>query len=347
MKKRVVVTASQVPFTKGGAELHVDFLVRNLIRRGFDAEVVSLPYKWYPENSLYNSMLAWRMLDLSEANGKKIDLVISTKFPSYGVKHDNKVAWVIHQFRQVYDLYETENGYSRLPEGERIRDQVMKFDRMALLESQRIFANSKNVAARLKKYNNIDSAPLYHPPSMAGRYKTGEYGDYIVSVGRLDRLKRNELLIESLKYCDKGIRAKIAGKGPEMEPLQKLAKKLGVEDRVDFLGFVPDDDLLDLYAGAFAVFFSPVDEDYGYITLEAFLSHKPVVTCKDSGGVLEFTENGVSGFVNEINPAEIGANINKLYADKKLCRDMGMEGFMRVKDISWDNVIDKLTETIR
>ena len=347
MKKKIIVTAAQVPFVKGGAELHVGFLVKNLAARGYDVELVTLPYKWYPEASLYDSMMAWRMLDLSESDGRKIDLVIATKFPSYGVKHENKVSWVIHQFRQVYDLYESENGYSRVPGGDRIREQVKKYDEMCLLESRRIFANSRNVANRLKTFNNIDSTPLYHPPSMAGRYKSGEFGDYILSVGRLDRLKRNDLLISALQFCDKAVRAKIAGKGPEMENLRKLAESLGVSDRVDFLGFVPDDDLLELYAGAFAVFFSPVDEDYGYITLEAFLSQKPVVTCNDSGGVLEFTENEKSGFVSDAEPQAVGASINRLFNNKKLCYSMGAEGYQKVKDISWDNVIDRLTETLR
>ncbi len=345
-KKRVVVTAAQVPFVKGGAELHVQFLVKNLIDRGYDTEIVALPYKWYPENTLYDNLLAWRLLDLSESNGEKIDLVIGTKFPSYGAIHHNKVTWVIHQFRQVYDLYDTSNGLKNTDNGERIKARIEQYDKLCLLESKMIYANSKNVADRLKRYNNIDSEPLYHPPAMAGRYFAGEYGNYILSVGRLDRLKRNELLIEALCYCDKNITAKIAGKGPEMDNLKKIAHKFGVEDRVEFLGYVPDNDLLELYANAFAVFFAPVDEDYGYITLEAFLSKRPVVTCVDSGGVLEFVSNDVNGYICLPEANELGCNINKLFVNRKLCCEFGNIGFETVKDITWDNVIDKLTCTL-
>lgn len=347
MKKKIVVTAAQIPFVRGGAELLVEQLVKNLISRGYDTEIVTLPFKWYPENSLYDTLMAWRMLDLSESNGQKIDLVIGTKFPSYGVRHDNKVVWVIHQFRQAYDLYNTPNGLASQQNGERIRENIKKYDRMALDEAKKLCSISKNVSGRLKQFNGIDSEPLYHPPALAGRYKSDEYGDYIVSVGRLDKLKRNELLIEALSHCDKSIKAKIAGKGPEMESLKKLAARLGVSDRVEFLGFVPDEDLIELYANAFAVFFAPVDEDYGYITLEAFLSNKPVVTCSDSGGVLEFVADSESGFVCSVSPEELGDRINKLYNDKKMCRKMGQLGYNVVKDISWDNVIDKLTQTLR
>lgn len=347
MKKKIIITASQVPFVKGGAELMVDFLQKNLVQRGYDAEIVALPYKWYPEQSLYDSMLAWRMLDVTESNGQKIDLVIATKFPSYAIKHDNKVTWLMHQYRQAYDLYNSGVGLSSQENGEVIKKRIEAFDAKVIPESKRIYSISQNVSNRLETFNSIQSEPLYHPPSLVGRYKTGEFGDYIVSVGRLDKLKRNELLIEALKYCDSGVRAKIAGRGPEMDSLKKLAESMGVSDRVDFLGFVPDDDLLDLYAGAFAVFFAPVDEDYGYITLEAFLSGKPVVTCNDAGGVLEFAEHQKSGMISTPEPKVLGENINKLYLNKKLCLDMGNQGYNKVKDISWDNVIDKLTETLR
>ena len=347
MKKKVVITASQVPFVRGGAELMVELLKKNLVERGYDAEIVSLPFKWYPENSLYDNLLAWRMLDLSESNGQKIDLVIATKFPSYGVRHDNKVTWLMHQYRQAYDLFDGPMGLSAQTNGARIKETVKKFDEKVLPESKSIYSISKNVTQRLKTYNDIDSTPLYHPPSLVGRYKSGDFGNYIVSVGRLDKLKRNELLIEALTYCDSSVRAKIAGRGPEMDNLVALAKSLGVSDRVDFLGFVPDDDLLDLYAGAFAVFFAPVDEDYGYITLEAFLSKKPVITCNDAGGVLEFTEHERSGLVSGARAEELGRSINRLYLDKQLAISMGGEGYEIVKDISWDNVIEKLTETLR
>lgn len=347
MKKKIVVTAAQVPFVKGGAELLVNYLVKNLIERGYDAEIVSLPYKWYPENSLYDNLMAWRLLDLSESNGEKIDLIIATKFPSYGVIHKNKVCWLVHQYRQVYDLFDTDVGLKNDENCKRIKPRVEQFDNICFTESKKIYTISENVSNRLKRYNNISSDPLYHPPALTGRYYSEDTGDYILSVGRLDRLKRNELLIEALSFCAKGIKAKIAGKGPEMENLKKIAHKFGVGDRVEFLGFIPDDDLLKLYANAFAVFFAPVDEDYGYITLEAFLSKKPVITCEDSGGVLEFVKNEKSGFVCPVNANVLGDRINNLYKNKKMCIEFGNVGFEAVKDITWDNVIDKLTCTLR
>lgn len=343
MKKKIAILHAQVPFVTGGAELMVNSLKANLISRGFEAEIIALPFKWYPENSLYDNMLAWRLLDLSESIGQKIDLVIGTKFPSYGAIHDNKVIWMIQQYRQVYDLYDSQYGVGNDVNGKQIRERVSNYDKITVQEAKSVYTISKNVSNRLKRYNGIDSEPLYQPPPMYGRYKSGDVGDYICSVGRLDKLKRNDLLIKSLAYCDKNVKLKIAGKGPEMDNLIALAKKLRVQDRVDFLGFVPDNDLLDLYANSRAVYFAPVDEDYGYITLEAFLSEKPVITCKDSGGVLEFVEDGHNGFVTEPSEELLANAIDRIWADKTKCSDMGRCGYEIVKDINWDNVIKKLT----
>ena len=343
MKKKIAILHAQVPFVTGGAELMVNSLKANLISRGFEAEIIALPFKWYPENSLYDNMLAWRLLDLSESNGQKIDLVIGTKFPSYGAIHDNKVIWMIQQYRQVYDLYDSQYGVGNDVNGKQIRERVSNYDKITVQEAKSVYTISKNVSNRLKRYNGIDSEPLYQPPPLYGKYKTGDPGDYICSVGRLDKLKRNDLLIESLAHCDKNVKLKIAGKGPELENLISLTRKLKVEDRVEFLGFVPDDELIELYANSRAVYFAPVDEDYGYITLEAFLSEKPVITCNDSGGVLEFVEDGHSGFVVEPNSESLASSINKIWFYKKKIIDMGRSGYEIVKDINWDNVIKKLT----
>lgn len=345
-KKKVAVLHAQVPFVRGGAELHVQALCENLRKWGYDAELIQMPYKWYPQESLYDSMMSWRMIDLSESNGEKIDLVIGTKFPSYGAIHENKVTWVIHQFRQVYDLYDTENGYSRIPHGADIQQVVKRYDERCLKESRAVFANSKTVADRLSRYNKIPSTPLYHPPALVGRYETGDSLGYILSVGRLDALKRNDLLIRSAAQT-KNISVKIAGRGPEMDHLKALARKLRVEDRVEFLGFVPDEDLLKLYAGALAVYFAPIDEDYGYITLEAFLSQKPVITCFDSGGPLEFVVNGKNGFICNPQPEEIAAAMLRFREKPEMAKAFGQAGREAVKDISWDHVIDELTKTIR
>lgn len=347
-KKNICICSAQVPFVRGGAEMLVESLCEQLKRRDYNVEIVKIPYKWYPKNEIINSTFSWRMIDLSESNGQKIDLVIPTKFPSYAVKHENKVTWLMHQFRQIYDQYGTEfSDFIDNEDDNIIRNKIMEIDNKTLLESKQIFSIANNTTKRLKKYNNIDSEVLYHPPKQVGKYYCNEFDDYILSVGRLESVKRVDLLIKSLKYCDRNIKAIIAGTGPYKDELEKLAYSLGVNDRVEFLGFVSDEELLKLYANAFSIFFAPFDEDYGYITLEAFLSNKPIITSKDAGGVLEFAEDNVNSFICNVSPEEMGQSIQKLWLNKQLCEEFGNNGYNKVKDISWDIVIDKLTETIR
>src|SRR6266498_1683270 len=186
MKRRVLVCEARVPFVRGGAELHVEGLVNELRRQGYHAEPASIPFKWYPKQELLAQAAAWRLVDLSEANGERIDAVIGTKFPTYFVRHPNKVTWLFHQYRAIYDLCGT--PYSEFTHTEadvRLRDKLMALDRGALTESVALFSNARNTAARLAHYNGLSAETLYHPPPLAGKLKEGTAGDYFLSVGRL------------------------------------------------------------------------------------------------------------------------------------------------------------------
>ncbi len=342
---KIVICAVQVPFVRGGAEILSETLYKEMLKRNYEVEYINIPFKWYPPQQIVKSALAWRLMDLTESDGKKIDLAICTKFPSYLIKHPNKVAWIFHQHRPAYDLKNTEyDDISYYPDGEKTRKIIVNMDNQAFKEIRKIFTISKNVSYRLKKYNAIDSEALYPPLKDKESYYSKCYGDYILCVSRLDIKKRQDLLIKAMKYVKSDIKCKIAGVGPAMQDYVSLAKSLNLSDKVEFLGYIDDEKLFDLYAGAFAVFFAPFDEDYGYITIESFRSEKPVITLNDSGGPLEFVENGINGFVTSNNPQEIAEKIDLLYKDKNLAEKMGHAGEIKVNklNITWDNVIKKL-----
>ena len=343
--KTVVVCATQVPFVHGGAELHVQGLVDNLRRRGYRAECASVPFKWYPKDELLTQVAAWRMIDLSEANGERIDLAIGTKFPSYFVRHPNKVTWLFHQYRAIYELIGT--PYSEFTHSEadvRLRDRLIDLDTHALRESRSLFSNAQNTADRLYRYNGLRAEALYHPPPLAGKLKSGPAGDYFLSVGRLEGNKRVDLIVRAMAHVGQRWRLVIVGEGPLRRDLEVLAAKTGVADRVTFAGSVGEEVLVDLYALAAAVVFPPYDEDYGYITLEAFLSRKPVVTTADAGGPLEFVADGVTGLVASPDPESLGAAMSTAVADPRAARSMGDAGFERARGITWDHAIDRLIQ---
>jgi glycosyltransferase involved in cell wall biosynthesis len=342
----VLVCEAQVPFVHGGAEVHVRQLVRELRLRGFTAELVSVPFKWYPKEEILPHAAAWRLLDLSESNGRPIDLVIASKFPSYFVRHPNKVAWLIHQYRAAYELCGTEYSdfaHTELDVG--LRDTLMRLDTEMLAECRAVFSNARNTAGRLLKYNGLRAEPLYHPPQLAAKLVAGPYCDYVLSVGRIESVKRVDLIIKAMADVDSRIRLVVAGDGTQREHAERAAEQGGVADRVTFLGSVGDDDLIGLYAGALAVIYPPYDEDFGYVTLEAFLARKPVVTCTDSGGPNEFVVDGVNGFVCAPDPEALAAAINRLDRDRARAAAMGDAGHEVAQRITWDGVIEKLVSS--
>ncbi len=348
MTKRICICGSQTPFVKGGAEILVRSLQRELLKRHFEVDLVELPFKWYPRDQILRSALAWRLLDLTASAGKSIDLVIATRFPSYVVEHPNKVVWLVHQFRQVYDLHGTEySDFSDEPQDRQTREMIRSIDNQTLGEARCIFSIAQNTADRLARYNGLEAEVLYHPPKLKGRLHHETYGCYVFAPSRLVASKRLDLLVQAMAYVQSEAQCIIAGAGSDEGRLHALVRTLDLSHKIKFTGYVDDDQLVDLYANCFAVYYAPFDEDYGYVTLEAFLAQKPVITTPDSGGVLEFVEDGQNGCVSRRNqPRDIAACIDRLYGRADLCRKMGTRGYDRIQSIRWDDVIAALTATL-
>ncbi len=344
MAPTVVVCEAQVPFVRGGAEALVRELVRQLEAHGCLVERVSVPFKWYPKKELMAHAAAWRLLDLSESCGRPIDLVIPTKFPAYCVRHPRKVTWLMHQYRAAYDLCGTEYAdFDHREEDTSVREHLRELDRAMLGECEAVYTISKTTSDRLTRFNGVASTPLYHPSPLAPRLRPGPYGDYFLSVGRLETVKRVELAIEGLAHVPPPTRLLIVGEGTFRHGLERRIEELGLGDRVSLLGAVDEETLVGLYAGARAVVFAPFDEDYGYVTLEAFEARKPVITASDSGGVLEFVRHDVNGLVCPPESGAIGAAMADMAAHPARAAALGEAGYDSTRAISWDGVVAALT----
>jgi glycosyltransferase involved in cell wall biosynthesis len=345
MIRNILICTTQVPFTTGGAEAHVTGLQKALRGAGYNAEIIALPFRWYPPVEIMRSTLMWRLLNVSESNGKPIDLVVAMKFPAYTIAHSRKVLWVIHQHRSAYNLWGTQfDDLSNYPEGAQVRDFIHRCDRKFLPEAKKIFANSVTVAERLKRFNGIDSDPLYHPPPRAESLQARELGDFIFYPSRLEPQKRQELLIEAMRHVYSPVRCIFAGGSSDREHYESLIKRHQVAGRIELLDFVDEQTMIRLYADALGVCYLPFDEDYGYVTLEAMISGRPVIVTTDSGGPTEFVEDQVTGFVVESDPKQIAAAIDRLHSDRVRARTMGRRGQEKIKEmnLSWSNVVEKL-----
>ncbi len=344
MSLRIAVCNGQIPFVRGGAEILAEALVDQLRQRGHQVDLIQIPFKWHPKEEILKSYLAWRLINVQESEGQPIDRVIALKFPAFVVSHPHKVTWLIQQFRQAYDLFGTQHSYfDQSAADNEIRRTIWQIDTRTLSESRHIFTISNNVGDRLRRYNLLESETLYPPPARDGQFYNRGYGNYVFSIGRLNRMKRVDRLIMALAQTQTAVRCKIAGQGEELDALQRLACETGVDERVEFLGFVSDREALDLYAGALAVYYAPYDEDYGFVTIEAMKSQKPVLTTDDSGGVLEFVEDGVTGFVTSVGDTlAIAQRMDALYEDRGLAERLGVVARQKISQIKWDVTVDRL-----
>ncbi|HEL4297148.1 MULTISPECIES: glycosyltransferase family 4 protein [Stenotrophomonas] len=343
----VLITSVQVPFIRGGGEILAENLRDQIALRGYRVDLLTNPFRFSPPSSVEASMNWWAAQDLSSFCAGQVDKVIHLKFPCYGAAHPDARLWLLHQHRACYELWDTEYGpgANASPDELRVKGLVHEFDTRHLGAISRRYTIAETVSERLERFNGVSSSPIYHPPKNAELLHTGPSLPYIFAPSRLEPLKRQMLLVNAMAKVRSPLRAIIAGTGGAEGDLRRRIAELGLQDRVALVGAVTDEEMRAYYANARAVFFAPYREDYGYITLEAMLSAKPVITCKDSGGVLEFVEDGLNGRV--LDPtAEAVAEAIEAYASKTLAVEHGASGFDRyaAMNVSWDNVISTLLD---
>jgi len=319
-----------------GAQRHILGMTQ-AFRRAVDTTLLQIPISEARWETVLQGYLDCYQLDVSA-----YDLVVSTKSPTYLAQHPNHICWLLHQIRVFYDRFDDEYGKlpaAALAELRRQRDAIWRLDNLAFLRLRKIFTNGRETARRLKLYNGFDAETLY-PPVFAREHYRGAQ-DYFLLPGRLHRWKRVDLAIRAMQHLSHDIPLLIAGTGEDEGRLREIA---GNDSRIRFLGFVDDAAMLQLYANALAVLFVPKDEDFGYVAVEAMLSHKPVIVCWDSGEPARLVRNGHSGFVTAPEPAAIARAMHLLAANREVASEMGEFGYQSAPSQSWDAVVDRLLE---
>jgi glycosyltransferase involved in cell wall biosynthesis len=315
--------------------------VAELRARGHEADLVTVPFTWYPRTTVLSQAFLWRMVDLHEVDGQRVDLVIATKFPSYVVRHPEKRVWLIHQFRQAYELDRTELGqFSESPDDRALRRKVQELDRVALGEATRLFATSGNVAGRLARSTGLTAEVLPHPPQELD-YRCDAFEGFVLSASRLDRAKRIDLLLEAAAL-EPGLEVVVTGDGPDRERLATLAGRLGLDGRVRFEGRVSPERLAELYARCGSVYYAPVDEDFGMGPYEAFLAGKPVITASDAGGPLDVVHDRSTGLVVRPEAAEVGRAAAWLRDHVDDARAFGERGRALAVEVTWERALGRL-----
>ena len=143
---RIIVASAFVPFLEDDSALIVDDLGAELAARGFQTDVVKLPFALTPAH-LAEQVLGLRLLDLSESSGDRIDRLIAVGARCCALRHPNKTAWFLHP-----------------PEDRPTDDAGSVPDELYLRECKKVFAPSSLAAEQLQRSHGIEAQLLSPPP---------------------------------------------------------------------------------------------------------------------------------------------------------------------------------------
>jgi len=340
----ILVVTSAPPLVEGGHLTIARSLERALRDAGHRAGIVTTPSNRFGRQA--GAYLANWLTDVGmTGEGDPVDQVISLRFPSYAVRHDRHVAWLNHTMREYYDLWE-DFSTSLSPQGrlkEHVRRQIIHAaDSYLLSRLSKVCAQSRTIQARLAQWNGVRADVVWPPPPERG-YRCDGYGDYLFVASRLAPLKRIDLVLRALaRPAAAGVPCVIGGDGEERLNLIALARELGIESRVTFLGWLSDADLVGHLAACRAVVFVPKQEDYGFVTGEAFASGKPVITCSDSGGPLDLVRAGENGWIVDPTPDAVATACAEAMGSVALAERYGSEGRRLVDTLTWDAAVKQL-----
>jgi glycosyltransferase involved in cell wall biosynthesis len=342
---KVAVVTSSPPLAEGGHLVIARSVVDALRDAGHDAGLVVTPQNRFGRQA--SAYLANWLTDVGVAHdGSAIDHVISFRYPSYAVRHPRHVVWLNHRMREYYDLWDrfsaTLSWKHRLKERAR-RAVLHRVDTYLLTKHvTRVFAQSATIQRRLQRFGNIPADVLY-PPAPPRPYRCDGYRGELFAVSRFTPLKRIDLLVCALaEPAAAGVRCTIAGDGEEAPRIRQLIRDLGLESRVTLLGAVDSATLVSQLASCRAVVFPAFEEDYGLVTVEAFASHKAVITCRDSGGPAELVRDNASGLLCDPTPVSLATALARLAADEGLAERLGAGAAALSADMTWPKTIERL-----
>ncbi|WP_019851342.1 glycosyltransferase family 4 protein [Desulfitobacterium sp. PCE1] len=329
------ISNAQMTGERGGAEIFNERMLEALKNHVPYVKHFPVPCSEETFEDILKGYLTCYDLDLREFDG-----VVSTKAPTFAVQHPNHVSYLIHTIRVFYDMFDEIkcdlSNYDKRKLIQHMDTELLRYPRV-----KKIFSIGHEVKNRLETYNGLTSEVLHLGMTKEGFY-CKDY-DYIFLPGRLHKWKRVDLMVKAMKYVKAPIKLKIAGTGEQMQELIGIA---GDDDRIEFLGFVSDEMMKELYSNALVVIFIPIQEDYGFILHEGFTSKKPVITCTDSGEPVRFIRQGENGFIVEPEPREIAKCVDSLYENKERAKQMGQCGFETIADISWDQIAKVLLKAL-
>jgi glycosyltransferase involved in cell wall biosynthesis len=304
---------------------------------------------------------------------RRYDLVVSTQSPSFAVRHPHHLSVFYHHHRVYYDLEEVylRAGFAADETVHREAGRLIReLDQPCLERVGWFLAGSATVAQRLAAFNALTDVSVFHAGLIVGPGRAdhapaapGPGTGAVLSVGRHEFPKRTELVVAAAHLLPE-IDVALVGTGGRVAWAQALDHRLSTTDtdpatltdeetwcntgqgaapvpddhrsNVEFAGRVTDADLARRFAEAPCVVAPAYQEDYGLTAIEAMAQAKPVIVCRDGGGLTELVEHERTGLVVDPTPVAIAAAIDRLTSDRDLAAELGANGLERAAELSWE-----------
>jgi len=334
-----------MPFVWGGAEELAAHLANECIKLGHESEILRIPFQWDPASLIPSQMLMVDALELWN-----VDRVIALKFPAYLIRHPHKTIWLLHQFRQAYDLFDAGQSHiSNDAAGDDLRRIIKNADEEAFKTCRKIMTNSSVTQKRLHHYNHLHAEVVLPPLNDPELFMGGASQGYIFAGGRVNASKRQHLLVEAMHQTKNPVKLIIAGppdSKADADHLHELVERYALKDRVKLdLRFLTRTELAHYVNHALACAYLPIDEDsLGYVTMEAAVAGKALLTVTDSGGILGLVKHWQTGWVASPHPNDIADKLTRLTHQTQETLQLGVHAraLWTSLDINWPHTLTRL-----
>ncbi len=299
-----------------------------------------LPYGRVAQGLSYG--MAFYNLKLKE----DYDVINAHMVPSHWIRNKNeRVLWYVHTpFRDVYDLYEfrmrLKKFYQKPVHWAGIK-AVRGIDQNVVKHIEGILSNSYNTRSRIVKYYGRKDATVLNGGVEYEKYSNNGTEKYFLYPARFSPNKRQEYAMEAFRLFEKKIKGyKLLLVGPVSKDKAyydyylRIAEEAKKSSAIKIIKDVDDEKLKDLYSRCAAVLYTPVNEDYGLVPLEAMASSKPIIAVNE-GGPKETVEDGKTGFLVDSEQA-MAEKMAAVAENPQISEELGKNGRKRVMDsYSW------------
>jgi glycosyltransferase involved in cell wall biosynthesis len=343
---KIIIASAIIPFSHGSKTLIEGWLEQKLREYGHQVEFAAIPFSFnYKE--LLPQITALRLYHLEN----ECERLVCVGIPSYLISHPNKYVWFLNHYCEMTNLWNTEFNIQKDSQMSSVKEYIIRADGATLPEARKIYAISNIMSKKLTDFNNIKSTLLYPPVLKPEQFYCDSYTDFIFYLSRICSAKRQLLAVQAMEYTKTDVKLLLAGKPDDpvyMETIYKFIKEHSLEKKVTILNeWITEKQKTEYFSKCLGALYIPYGKIFfGFPSLEAHYSMKPVITCTDSGGVCELIIDRKNGFILKPEPQLLAESFDKFYMDKKSAEKIGANGFKRIEElnINWENIVRKFTK---